>query len=233
MEDEEHEAIPLEEPAPVSVPVPIAIEEAGKLNEAVAILQTAVPQVRAWMAQMHDWELLEPAVGDVLAFAHRQEPMVHRVAGRLRAPASLVVARLKDHIQETRSTWDPDVERVECLASYGDNMEHVRSVVRMPMRMSPVTIEGIQHTTFMEDSGTYFYLFASLPETNGGEPDAEALVGVTVRELDKATGCEVNAVFRCHWKTHWSVAWLVDPMLMSHFFNAERMVERAHLYEKK
>lgn len=234
--DHDHESIPLEDKIPESAPVApaIPIEDAGKLNEALNILQEALPTVRGWMADVHEWELLEPAAGDVLAFAHRSQPCLHRVAGHLRASADVVIARLKDHTPETRLAWDPDVEHVECLNSFGDNVERVRSVVRMPMRMASVTLEGIQHTTYMEDSRTYFYLFASLPPSGGaGQPDAEAVVGITVRELDKDTGCEVNAVFQCAWHTHWSVAWLVDPMLMAHFFNAERMMERAHLYEKK
>lgn len=238
MDDQDHEAIPLEEPS-VTTPEPVApqsvpIEDGGKLNEAVTALQEAVPLVRTWMAEVHEWELLEPAAGDVLAFAHRHQGGVYRVAGRLHASASMVIARLKDHISESRVTWDPDVERVECVHSFGDNMEHVRSVVRMPFGFAPVTLDGIQHTTYMEESRTYFYLFTSLSDVAvGREPDAQVTVGVTVRELDKDTGCEINAVFHCWWRTHWSVAWLVDPLLDTHFFNAERMVRRAHLYEKK
>lgn len=240
VDDDDREAIPLEEPNtddPVIPPPPPPNSQppSDQLDEAASLLQAAVPLVRTWMEEIHEWELLEPAAGDVLAFAHRHESGLFRVAGRLRAPASMVIARLKDHMKETRLTWDPDVSSVECLTSFGDNMEHVRSVVRMPMNMAPVTIEGIQHTTFMEESRTYFYLFASLdgPKGGVGVPDATLTVGVTVRELDKDTGCEVNAVFQCRWHTHWTVAWLVDPLLLNHFFNAERMVSRALLYGGK
>lgn len=230
--DQDHEAIPLEEPAPPPPPQSVPIEDGGKLNAAITALQEAVPLVRVWMAEPHEWELMEPAAGDVLAFAHRHQSGVYRVAGRLCVPASMVIARLKDHIHESRISWDPDVERAECVQSFGDNMEHVQSVVRMPLGLAPVTLDGIQHTTYNEESRTYFYLFTSL-STDGGEPDAQVTAGVTVRELDKDTGCEINAVFHCWWRTHWSVAWLVDPMLVAHFFNAERMVRRAHVYEKK
>lgn len=109
-------------------------------------------------------------------------------------------------------------------------MEHVRSVVRMPFGLASVTLDGIQHTPYMEESRTYFYLFTSLSDVAvGGEPDAQVTVGVTVRELDKDTGCKINAVFHCWWRTHWSVAWLVDPLLVIHFFNAQRMVRNKSL----
>ena len=235
-DNDDKEAIPLDdvpEPGPLAPTLEMS-NTLSDVNEAVTQLQKAIQQVRGWMAELHEWELLEPAAGDVLAFAHRHEPGLFRVAGRLRTPAAMVIAKLKDHSQETRTLWDTDVERVECLASYGDNMERVRSVVRMPFKLAPVTIEGIQHTTFTEQGsggiGTYFYIFASSPPSAG---DAHLITGVTVRELDKQTGCEINAVFQCEWDTHWSVAWLIDPMLQSHFFNAERMVQRALLYGEK
>lgn len=237
MDSEDHDSISLEEPTSTLKPVipqSVPIENGGKVNEAVTALQEAVPQVRTWMADIHEWELMEPAAGNVLAFVHRHQEGVYRVAGRLCASADAVITRLKDHNNESRLRWDSDVEHVECTYSFSDNMEHVRSLVQMPFGLTRVTLDGIQHTTYMEESRTYFYLFTSLPiSTMDREPDAQVTVGVTVRELDKDTGCEINAVFRCWWHTHWSVAWLIDPLLVAHFFNAERMVRRAHLYEKK
>lgn len=233
-DEEERESIPLEdvpkEPAPI---VLLAPEQSMRLKEAVECIKSGTAQVRQWITTSHDWELMEPTPvgGDILAFAHRHDRAVHRVAGRLRVPAHFVIARLKDHCAETRIQWDPDITAVQCVESYGDNMERVQSTFRMPAGLSDGVLEGIQHTLYMEESRTYLYVFASIP--TGRATDIEAIVGASVRELDGDTDCELNVVFSVHWQTHWSVGWLLDPLLEAHFFNAERMVERALLYEKK